>query len=138
MLSNREWSGWPPLTIAAATTPATWVRSASPRFARGSVHYGFSNLVSRRGRGCYRTARLEGPALGNTFEHRSAVPHRRPADALDGRRDLLYLLCRGFIAGDRHREILLAVQCGQCRLHVDGSSRSSIAALVFLLDANGV
>src|SRR5262245_47334912 len=101
--SNRVLSGWHPPTIAAATTPATWVLSASPRFARGSAQYGFFSLVSRRGRGRHRTDRLEGPTLGNAVEHPHAVPHRHPAYALHGRSDLLCLLRRGFIAGDRRR-----------------------------------
>ena len=41
---------------------------------------------------------MEGATLGNTIEHLSAVPHRRPTDSLHGRCHLLCLLCRSFIA----------------------------------------
>ena len=70
MWSKMAQSGWPPPTIAAATTLVTWVRSKYPRSARGSAHCGFSNLVSRRGRGRCRTTRLEGPPLGHTPDER--------------------------------------------------------------------
>src|SRR5262249_49916507 len=110
MLSQRVWSGWHPLTIAAATTPATWVPSASPRFARGSAQYGFSNLVSRRGHWRHWADRMERPTLGDAAEHPTAVPHRRTATSLYGRCDLVCLLRRCFIAGDRRRRSLLAIK----------------------------
>src|SRR5258708_1716056 len=88
----------------------TTVRSKYPRSARGSALYGSFNLVSSRGRRRYRPACLEGATLGNTLEHRGAVPHRRPADSFYGRCHLLCLLCRSFIAGDRCSQGVLAVQ----------------------------